>query len=411
MLYACFTTGFIAWYVWYERRISAQSLDHPTFDQTLALKPIRAMRALSFAVFLVAVFTAVRTMPKGRELWATTILIYFMFATESLFAFKVQKRIRHLDANIFESLKLVTRQLLAFGFLYVTYLSVMGAVSALFLAAAKYLIHDPAALKWASYAGLPLGVFTGLLVTFLLSPIFVRILFPSSLVDPEKQYGNLSGREFTSLVNGAFEKAGFSEPKLRVLELDRFKIHNALISGFRFKKFGMGGPSVFFTSSLLRELNMFELEAVIKHEVSHLSLNHLRKRMFFGFAMVFASYFPVYGTLSLLEWVIPNLSRGLLSMVGVIVALGFQIFMLRKQVRGQEFEADAYAVAGLGARPEALVSALEKLDRLNHQNSKRKSLASYLNPASAHPTTVQRGEALAGIVLRDIRRSSDEDAA
>jgi hypothetical protein len=67
---------------------------------------------------------------------------------------------------------------------------------------------------------------------------------------------------------------------------------------------------------------------------------------------------------------------------------------MRWVVRQQELQADANAVIKLGADPDAFARALSKLMRMNDQLEDKKDPSSYLSASSAHPTVVQRVEAI-----------------
>jgi hypothetical protein len=76
------------------------------------------------------------------------------------------------------------------------------------------------------------------------------------------------------------------------------------------------------------------------------------------------------------------------------LAIFVQFAAMRWVVRQQELQADANAVIRLGADPDAFARALSKLMRMNDQLEHKKDPSSYLSASSAHPTVVQRVEAI-----------------
>ena len=147
-------------------------------------------------------------------------------------------------------------------------------------------------------------------------------------------------------------------------------------------------PALFFTQSLWSELTPGEFEAIILHEVSHLALHHVRKRLWGGF-FVFVLTVLIFIPLMMVTFLFFRNASAVPILLGALGYLGTQIYWMRRLVRRQEIEADENAIR-LGADSEVMVSALTKLTLLNDQLVNRKSPSSFLNVGSAHPTTEER---------------------
>ena len=239
-----------------------------------------------------------------------------------------------------------------------------------------------ALLLWTS---VPLGIFLGVLIVFWLSPLFVRLMFPSSrVVEPA----------ILKKVGEVFARAKVPVPEVWILELEKYRSHNALVAGV-----GNFGPkwarrSLFITRSLIQELPDPELTAVLAHEAAHLKLKHIPKRLGWSVAAVLIGLVPYLTIVSLAVLTLPRTALIPVLALAFLVFLGVQIFAIRWQVRRQELEADACAVRELGAGREAMGAALIRITKKSGGLENKKDPRSYLNPASAHPTTTARIEAL-----------------
>ena len=150
--------------------------------------------------------------------------------------------------------------------------------------------------------------------------------------------------------------------------------------------------------TLVEQLTVPEIEAVLAHEIGHYKRGHILKMMAMNFAMTFATFF-VMGWLSESEWF--YLGFGFCEATGFgPVLLMFSMFaglftfwltpLLNAFSRANEYEADAFAAKLCGA--ENLKSALRKLHKKNLGN---------LTPHPAysafyysHPTLFERESAL-----------------
>lgn len=199
------------------------------------------------------------------------------------------------------------------------------------------------------------------------------------------------------LVAEVFSRANRAPPK--IVRLDTGRGQFAAVTGLR--------PTLLLSDSLVASLSEKELEAVVAHELVHVARGHLVKRVAW-FLALFALHIAFCDAVAWdLVWrgqklglypapaaVVLMFSLALAGFVGLLWAL-------RKVVRFQEMEADAFAVASYGADPRALVGALDRILLAAKRPRDKQSFLSWLIPAAAHPTVAERE----GILLRAERRA------
>ncbi len=206
---------------------------------------------------------------------------------------------------------------------------------------------------------------------------------------------SLTTGELRDRVFALASKAGVSIRQIAVLPSERTQLANAYAGGNRM---------VMFTDYLLLHLSKREVDAVAAHEIAHLELKHLPKRVwaFYGALMLpgFLGYylmglFPkravhpveIYGHLySAMSWFSHWSQRDF-----VLILVGLMLFYLLS--RRFEFAADARAVA-LNGDAEAQITGLLKLNRLNLVPLNwTKGAGSFLT----HPATLRRTERIAAL--------------
>jgi Zn-dependent protease with chaperone function len=138
------------------------------------------------------------------------------------------------------------------------------------------------------------------------------------------------------------------------------KAPNIFIAGFR-RGVGPFRPAIFASRTALSLLERPALEAVFAHELSHLRLGHLRKRL--GTAMTTFVTASVLTSAVLLgmQWTGYTAVNGLLSILGGIVPAVLTWMSMKNLLWSQEFEADENAIRVFGAEPGALLEALTSL--------------------------------------------------
>jgi Zn-dependent protease with chaperone function len=216
-----------------------------------------------------------------------------------------------------------------------------------------------------------------------------------TLLTPLAMRGALGSRELPASDPRAAELAAlFADaglPRVRIEVLDRHgpHFHNAIVTGLRGSR--VFAPALFMTESLLRGLTAPELRAVVAHEAAHLTLGHLPGRFLaMGRATTLAAAGVFAYFLAALLWLPPvfvALGALTLPVAGALAPL----LALRRTMRAQEFEADAFAVTRLGAEPGALLSALTKLECWSGREERRP------RASDTHPGLAERARRLASL--------------
>ncbi len=162
-------------------------------------------------------------------------------------------------------------------------------------------------------------------------------------------------------------KAGVPLQQLYVVPMRRSRMANA---------FAVNSGVVWLTDWLIENLDRREIDAVFAHELAHIRLGHPRK---LGLA---AAAGVLVGVLTVVAG-----SFALAVTLGTLLSLLLTRFVSRRL----EFAADALAVRMTGD-PEALVTGLVRLSRLNHVPLQWSRAA---ESGLTHPSNRRRAEAIA----------------
>ena len=222
--------------------------------------------------------------------------------------------------------------------------------------------------------------------------LLVMWIAPNVIMPLFNQFTPLQDEALAQRVQALMARSGFSAKGFFVMDGSRRSAHsNAFFTGF-----GNAKRVVFF-DTLLKQLNMDEMEAVLAHELGHFKHRHVQRMMLSSFVISLLGL-ALLGALSQQVWfytglgVSPNLQGGndalaLLLFMQVVPLVTFFVSPLSSwRSRRYEFQADAYALAHSDG--QALASALLKLYRDN---------ASTLTPDPwyvafyySHPPALQR---------------------
>ena len=268
--------------------------------------------------------------------------------------------------------------------------SVLAAVIGLPLVAAVLWLMQAAGSLWWLWAW---GLWTGFqLLLMWIFPTFIAPLF--------NKFQPLEDAALKERVTTLMQRCGFAAKGLFVMDGSRRSAHaNAYFTGLGNAK------RVVFYDTLLKKLNVDEVEAVLAHELGHFKHRHITKRMLGMFALSLGGL-ALLGWVSQQPWFYTGLGvRPSLSMLVSNVpaapndALALLLFLLAVPVftvflaplfaylsRRDEFQADAYAAAQ--AQPAALASALLKLYEDNAATLTPDPL--YARFYYSHPPAVER---------------------
>ena len=200
--------------------------------------------------------------------------------------------------------------------------------------------------------------------------LLVMWIAPNVIMPLFNRFTPLEDESLKERVSALMARSGFTAKGFFVMDGSRRSAHsNAFFTGFGASK------RVVFFDTLLQQLDVGEMEAVLAHELGHFKHRHVLKMMVRSFATTLLGL-AVLGWLSQQSWfyaglgVSPMLTQGsnhALALVLFMLVLPLPLFFLSPLgsalSRRQEFEADAYAAQQ--ARASDLKTALLKLYRDN----------------------------------------------
>jgi Zn-dependent protease with chaperone function len=259
----------------------------------------------------------------------------------TVFSHPVGTRLRGTENTLAETLNIALLQLA----------SLLGPLACL--------VMVPGAL-FAGHTRLAIAALLGGVV---LAIVLLQARAQASGISPEA----VSSGELRDRLFALAHAAGVRLQQLYVLPMHRSRTANA---------FAVRGGTVMLTDHLLEHLSRREVDAVMAHEIAHLRRGDpLRLAM----ALILV---PV-----VLMVVLPSLVGPLAMPIAVLLGAGISYFISRRFERS----ADAGAVR-LTGDPEALISALARLNRLNHIPVE---WGRWTERWLTHPSTRRRADAIA----------------
>ena len=226
--------------------------------------------------------------------------------------------------------------------------------------------------------------------------LLLMILWPKLILPSFNKLSPLEDGELKDRLMELSEKTGFKAKTIEVIDGSKRSGHsNAYFTGFgRFRR-------IVLYDTLIKQMEVEEIEAVLAHEVGHYKLGHIPKRMALSFFLGLLSFAVLAGLLKS-SWFyaglgLPSSLLGSFSslVVGLSLSIGFFTYWITPLSnylsRRHEYEADEFAKQSVNS-PEPLISALRKLyvENLNHPIPHR-LLASF---HYSHPTLPEREKAL-----------------
>lgn len=213
---------------------------------------------------------------------------------------------------------------------------------------------------WWLYAAL--GIF--------LIQLLMMVLYPKLILPLFNKLEPLKDQELKQRLMDLADRSGYKAESILVMDGSKRSGHsNAFFTGFgKFRK-------IVLFDTLIEQMEVEELEAVLAHEIGHYRLGHIPKML----AIALVGLLLTFGALAWLiqaEWIWTALGfAGTPRLVAVIWFLalfsGFFTFWITPlfslMSRKHEFEADAFARDAMGG-PQSLVSALRKLFKKNLGN-------------------------------------------
>jgi STE24 endopeptidase len=314
----------------------------------------------------------------GSSFWQQIVL---------LLAFTVIGAIIDLPLSLYQTFVLEER----FGFNKTTWKvwlidlvqgTLLGAVIGIPLVALVLYLMSAAGQNWWLWAWAALTVFS----------LFMMWIAPTVIMPLFNKFTPLENDALKARVTALMQRCGFNASGFFVMDGSKRSAHsNAFFVGFGSTK------RVVFYDTLLKQINIDEMEAVLAHELGHAHHKHIIKRMVMQFVVSFVG-FALLGWLATQTWfytglgVQPSLTGSndalalLLFMIAVPVFMFFVTPVFSYFSRKDEFEADAYAVKH--SNGAALASALLTLYEDNASTLTPDPL--YMSFYASHPPATER---------------------
>ena len=209
-------------------------------------------------------------------------------------------------------------------------------------------------------------------VVFFGIQLLMMVLYPKLILPLFNKLTPLENGELKDRLMALSDKTGFKANTIEVIDGSKRSGHsNAYFTGFgRFRR-------IVLYDTLINQMSIEEIEAVLAHEVGHYKMGHIPKRLIMSFVMGLG-VFGLMGYLLQSDWFYSGLRLdvSLVSslsplIIGLSMTLGFFTYWLTPVSnlfsRKHEFEADDFAKKAVG-RAEPLISALRKLyvENLSH---------------------------------------------
>ncbi|MDM8560262.1 M48 family metallopeptidase [Candidatus Parabeggiatoa sp. HSG14] len=190
-------------------------------------------------------------------------------------------------------------------------------------------------------------------------------LFPTVIAPLFNKFQPIEDQELKERIEGLLQRNGFASKGIFVMDGSKRSSHgNAYFTGF-----GSNKRIVFF-DTLLKGLNVDEIEAVLAHEVGHFKNKHIQKRIL-SISILSLASLALLGWLMQQNWFFHGLGISTPStyMALLLFSLALPIFtfffspIMAWFSRRHEFEADDFAAKQ--ANPLMLIQALVKLYKDN----------------------------------------------
>lgn len=228
--------------------------------------------------------------------------------------------------------------------------------------------------------------------------VIMMVLYPMFILPLFNKLEPMEAGELKERLLALGDRCGFQSKTILVMDGSKRSGHsNAFFTGFgRFRR-------IVLYDTLIEQMEIKELEAVLAHEIGHYKCGHIPKRLFFSAFTTFLM-FALIGWLIKAEWVFTSLQFDLGAMGSSLFIPAFLILSLFGGLfsfwfspldslwsRKHEYEADAFARNAM-SEADSLKSALRKLYKENLSNLLPHPFYSAFY--YSHPTLVERESAL-----------------
>jgi STE24 endopeptidase len=217
---------------------------------------------------------------------------------------------------------------------------------------------------------------------------FIVWLYPTFIAPLFNKFRPLETEDLKAGIERLVERSGFNAKEVFVMDASKRSAHgNAYFTGF-----GKNKRVVFF-DTLLKDLSINEVLAILAHELGHMKLKHIPKSLIASLFISFASFF-LMGRLANEPWFYNGHFVRIMSPAALFLlfteALPIYTFWARPISsfisRRREFEADAYAARQTDSAH--LISGLLKLYKENASPVVTDKM--YSGFYHSHPPALQR---------------------
>jgi STE24 endopeptidase len=202
-------------------------------------------------------------------------------------------------------------------------------------------------------------------IALVLFNLLVLIVYPTFIAPIFNKFTPLEDVELKSRIDGLLLKCGFKSSGVFIMDGSKRSSHgNAYFTGI-----GKTKRIVFF-DTLLKQLNVDEIEAVLAHELGHFKKKHIVKQMLVMFSLILIVLYALslliqlpsfYSSLGIIT---VNNANALLLFSFLVGLVGFFFAPLSSYFsRKNEFEADEFAAEY--TNKEHLINGLTKLYKDN----------------------------------------------
>jgi STE24 endopeptidase len=231
---------------------------------------------------------------------------------------------------------------------------------------------------------------------FFLFQLIMVVAFPMYIMPLFNKLEPLEAGELKDRLFALADRTGFKAQTILVMDGSKRSGHsNAFFAGFgRFRR-------IVLYDTLIDQMNVTEIEAVLAHEIGHYKLGHIPKMIILSAVSTFIM-FAVLGWLTNANWFVEAFyfePEKVLSLIPVFLLVSLLASLISfwfaplssRLSRKHEYEADAFARNAMNG-PDALVAALRKLHKENLSNLTPHPIYSAFH--YSHPTLPEREGAL-----------------
>ncbi len=354
-----------------------------SFSMTSTLYSAFILGAILFSGFLPKVYFTLIDTVFGTTLWSQAITLWVIGTLLS---------IPHLPFELWAQFKLEAE----FGFNKSTFkLWVLDKIKGLIL---SFALGVPliSLLLWFVYKMPNYWWFIGFIAIFSFQ-LLMMIIYPKWILPLFNKLSPLPEGLLKDRLMALAKKTGFHAETIEVIDGSKRSTHsNAYFSGFgKFRR-------IVLFDTLIDQLSIEELEAVLAHEIGHYKKGHVIKMLAItavlllgGFGLLdFLSHWETFYASFGFENAPDNLRMSIAFLLFSLLMPLFTFWcspLLSAFSRKNEYEADAFAANAIG-NSGFMIAALRKLHEKNLSNLTPHPLYSAFH--YSHPTLLEREEAL-----------------